>query len=154
MTISSLEAIPRFNLLAERLATAGQPSEEQLAAVAAAGFRLVINLGPHDDPSYALADEAASVRTLGLDYVHIPVQFSSPNLGQLAQFSVAMAAAEGEKVFVHCRHNKRVPVFIALDRILRCGWNREAALGEMHKAWSPDANWKAFIDQALARHAG
>lgn len=154
MTTSTLEAIPRFMLLTERLATAGQPSEQQLGDVADAGFRLVINLGLHGDPSYALADEAATVHALGMDYVHIPVQFSSPSLSELAEFSTKMAAAEGKKVFVHCRHNKRVPVFVALDRILRVGWSREAALEEMNKGWSPDATWQTFIDQALARHAG
>ena len=141
-------------LLSERLATARQPSERQLASVAAAGFHVVVNLGLHDDPSYALPDEAATVRALGMDYVHIPVQFSSPGLKELAQFSAAMAAAVGKKVLVHCRHNKRVPVFVGLDRVLREGWSREVALTEMRKAWVPDETWQRFIDQALAQHAG
>jgi uncharacterized protein (TIGR01244 family) len=153
-TSSSLEGIPRFMRLSESLATGGQPSEQQLAGVAAAGFRVVINLGLHDDPSYALPDEAGSVAALGMGYVHIPVQFSSPGLTELARFSAEMAAADGEKVFVHCRHNKRVPVFVALHRILRQGWSREAAFMAMHEAWAPDANWQAFIDRALAQHAG
>lgn len=147
-----LETIPRFIRLTERLATAGQPSEQQFADVAAAGFQLVINLGLHGDPSYSLPDEAATVRELGMDYVHIPVHFSSPSLTELARFSAEMAAAAGRKVLVHCRHNKRVPVFIALDRVLRCGWSRQAAFEAMHRAWVPDATWQAFMDRALAQH--
>ena len=154
MNHSMLETIPGFMLLTERLATAGQPSGQELADVAAAGFQLVINLGLHGDPSYSLPDEAATVRELGMDYVHIPVQFSSPALADLTRFSSAMAAAEGDKVLVHCRHNKRVPVFVALDRVIRCGWEREAAFEAMHRAWSPDATWLAFIGQALAQNAG
>ena len=153
MTTDQLTAIPSFNALGDALASAGQPSEQQLAEVAAAGFSVVINLGLND-PSYALRDEAETVRGVGMEYVHIPVQFSSPGLDDLARFSAAMAAADGKKVFVHCRHNKRVPVFIALDRVLRQGWAREPAFAEMHSAWAPDETWRAFIATALSQNAG
>ena len=148
-----LAAIASFVPLTDRLATAGQPSEEQLAAVAAAGFAVVINLALHDDPSYSLRDEAGLAASLGLEYVHIPVQFSTPTVEALAAFSQAMQRAGEGKVFVHCRHNKRVPVFVALDRILRQGWPRDAALEAMRKVWTPDANWEAFIARALASRA-
>lgn len=39
-----------------------------MAAIAAAGYDVVINLALHDDPRYSLKDEAASVRALGLEY--------------------------------------------------------------------------------------
>ena len=146
-----IASIPSFVPLGERLATAGQPSEEQLAAVAAAGFGMVINLGLHDDPSYALRDEAGCVTSLGLEYVHIPVQFSNPTQEALARFSEAMGRAGERKVLVHCRHNKRVPVFVALDRIRRQGWDSTQALDVMKATWTPDATWQRFIDQALDR---
>ena len=114
MNSNAIESIASFVPLGESLATAGQPSEAQLGSVAAAGFKVVINLALHDDPSYSLKDEAASVAALGLKYVHIPVKFSSPQLSDLAAFFLAMEHAGKSKVFVHCRHNKRVPVFVAL----------------------------------------
>jgi len=150
----SLQSIPSFVALHERLATAGQPSEVQLGSVAAAGFRVVMNLGLHDDPSYSLSDEHATVRSLGMRYVHIPVQFGSPGMEDLNRFMAAMAEAGDERVFVHCRHNKRVPVFVALDRILRQGWRRVEALAEMERLWKPDANWQQFIETCLAAHEG
>ena len=39
---ATLESIVRYVPVSEALATAGQPSEEQLAAVAAAGFEVVV----------------------------------------------------------------------------------------------------------------
>jgi hypothetical protein len=65
-----------------------------------------------------------------------------------------MAAAEGKKVFVHCRHNKRVPVFVALDRVLRQSWEHEPAFQAMRETWVPDEAWQAFIDRALLPRAG
>jgi uncharacterized protein (TIGR01244 family) len=122
MTTVTLESIIRYVPIDESLATAGQPSEEQLAAIASAGFDVVVNLALHDDPRYSLKDEAATVAALGMEYIHIPVQFSAPSPASFAAFSGAIEHASGRKVFVHCAHNKRVPVFIALHRIVKKGW--------------------------------
>jgi hypothetical protein len=37
----------------------------------------VINLALHNDARYSLRDEAATVRELGMRYIHIPVQFKA-----------------------------------------------------------------------------
>jgi uncharacterized protein (TIGR01244 family) len=154
MNSNTVESIAAYVPLSELLATAGQPSEAQLGSVAAAGFKVVINLALHDDPTYSLKDEAATVEALGLQYVHIPVQFSSPQLSDLAAFLSAMEQAGKSKVLVHCRHNKRVPVFVALHRILKLGWNRSAALSAMREVWQPDETWEKFIAQALVQREG
>ena len=150
---SALESIVRYVPVSESLATAGQPSEEQLAAVAEAGFEVVVNLALHNDPRYALKDEAGTVASLGMQYVHIPVQFSAPCASDLAAFFDAIERAGPHKVFVHCAHNKRVPVFIALHRIIKQGWSEAEAFAAMHEVWQPDATWEKFIAQAL-RHVG
>ena len=56
----------------EKLATSGQPSIDELGAVAADGVEVVINLALHDDPRYSLPDEAGAIAALGMTYVHIP----------------------------------------------------------------------------------
>jgi protein tyrosine phosphatase (PTP) superfamily phosphohydrolase (DUF442 family) len=90
MNFPALESIVRYVPVSESLATAGQPSEEQLAAVAAAGFEVVVNLALHSDLRYSLKDEAAAVASLGMEYIHIPVQFSSPTTADLTAFFGAM----------------------------------------------------------------
>jgi uncharacterized protein (TIGR01244 family) len=145
-----MEGIYKLLQIDDRLATSGQPSEAQLAQVAAAGFDVVINLALHDDPRYSLPDEAGTVRSLGMDYVHIPVQFKAPTLGDLAQFCAAMDAAHGRKTYVHCAANLRVTCFLGLYRVLRLGWDKDAAFEPMRRMWQPDEVWSAFIDQALA----
>jgi protein tyrosine phosphatase (PTP) superfamily phosphohydrolase (DUF442 family) len=153
MPADALESIVRFVALGDTLATAGQPSETQLAAVAGAGFQVVINLALHDDPRYSLRDEASAVASLGMEYVHIPVAFSAPRCGDLSAFFAAMQRAQGRKVFVHCAANKRVCVFVALYRIAREGWPQDKALAAMREVWEPDATWLAFIDRTLQEEA-
>lgn len=154
MNSTALESIVRYVPVSESLATAGQPSEEQLATLAAAGFEVVVNLALHNDPRYSLKDEAETVASLGMEYIHIPVQFSSPAVSELTAFFEAMERSGGRKVFVHCAHNKRVPVFVALYRIVKQRWSEAEALAAMREVWQPDTTWENFIAQALGHHAG
>src|SRR3954467_15707618 len=75
---TSITETRNFRRIDDSLLTAGQPNEEQLGDVADQGCKVVINLALHDDPRYSLRDEAGTVRALGMDYIHIPVQFGAP----------------------------------------------------------------------------
>jgi protein tyrosine phosphatase (PTP) superfamily phosphohydrolase (DUF442 family) len=70
--------IKNFVYISDRLATAGQPTEDQLREIAKAGYEVVINLGL-TGTDYALPDESGLVELLGLKYVHIPVKWESPS---------------------------------------------------------------------------
>jgi uncharacterized protein (TIGR01244 family) len=144
-----LATIYRHRAVDERLATSGQPTVAQLAAIAEAGFNTVINLALHDDPRYSLPDEPGTVQALGMAYVHIPVQFGAPTRADLQAFCDAMDAHRGERLWVHCAANLRVSAFLGLYRVLRQGAERESAFDLMRGLWQPDAVWSAFIADAL-----
>jgi len=144
-------AIYNYREAGAALATAGQPTEEQLCAVARDGFEVVINLAMHDDPRYSLEDENASVSSLGMQYVHIPVDFKAPSEFDLHRFFAAMDAHRKRKVLVHCAANMRVTAFLGLYRVLRQGWPTEKAFALMHSVWQPDPVWTAFIADRLER---
>lgn len=149
MSDAALNSIHHCRIADTRIATSGQPSEAQLADIAAAGYQVIINLALHDDPRYSLPDEAGSVAALGLSYVHIPVQFRAPTRGDLLKFFEAMDAHIERKVWVHCAANYRVTAFLGLYRALRQDWPREQAFALMHEVWQPDDTWQAFIDEQL-----
>jgi uncharacterized protein (TIGR01244 family) len=148
--LASIYTIYNYRAVDDTLATSGQPTVAQLAAIAQAGFQAVINLALHDDPRYSLPDEPGTVRALGMRYVHIPVQFKAPTRADLQAFCDAMDARRGERIWVHCAANMRVTAFLGLYRVLRQGADREAAFGLMRELWQPDAVWATFIEQALA----
>jgi protein tyrosine phosphatase (PTP) superfamily phosphohydrolase (DUF442 family) len=154
MARASTTGIHNYRAVDPLLVACGQPTEEQLRAVAADGFSVVINLALHDDPRYSLPDEAGLARSLGLTYVHIPVQFSAPTEGDLCRFFDALDAHRHEKLLVHCAANKRVTVFLGLYRVLKLDWDRKHAFALMHEIWEPDETWLAFIDAMLAKRAG
>jgi len=148
---SPLSATYNFRLIDDSLSTSGQPTQEQLAAIATAGFRAVINLALHDDPRYSLPDERGTVEGLGMVYVHIPVQFAAPTEGDLLKFFDAMDANSGEKLWVHCAANMRVTAFLGLYRVIRQGWDRESAFAPMRSVFEPNEVWSAFIESMIGK---
>ena len=145
----TLDSIYNHRAVDDTLGTSGQPTVAQLGAIAEAGFHTVINLALHDDPRYSLPDEPGTVASLGMAYVHIPVQFATPTRADLLAFFDAMQAHTGKRVWVHCAANMRVSAFLGLDRVLRQGASPEAAFDLMHDLWEPNAVWSAFIADAL-----
>jgi uncharacterized protein (TIGR01244 family) len=144
-----LSEVRNFRQVDESLLTAGQPNEAQLADAARQGVKVVINLALHNDPRYSLADEAGCVHGLGMDYVHIPVQFNAPTKENLRAFIGAMDAHKGEKILVHCAANYRVTAFVGLYRVLREGRAADSAFEPMRSVWEPDAVWRQFIANML-----
>lgn len=147
----SLSEIYNYRAVDVALCTSGQPTVAQLGSIAEAGFTTVINLALHDDPRYSLPDEPATAHSLGLAYVHIPVQFAAPTQADLLAFFAAMEAHQGERVWVHCAANMRVSAFLGLYRVIRQGWEEERAFELMQSLWKPDEVWTSFISAMLAR---
>ena len=144
--------IINFRKIDENLLTSGQPSEEELAALARDGIEVIINLALHDDPRYSLDDEPGTVRSLGMQYIHIPVKFDAPTEADLLAFFKAFDAHKEQRVLVHCAANKRVTAFLGLYRVMREGWDEACAFAPMKTVWEPNENWAPFIKAMLEKH--
>ncbi|MHB1530007.1 MAG: protein tyrosine phosphatase family protein [Acidiferrobacteraceae bacterium] len=144
-----LASLLNVHWLGEELLTSGQPDADELCAVAAAGYEVVINLGL-PDAEYALAGEQVLSESLGLVYIGIPVPWQAPTHAHLLRFVEVMRETEGRRRFVHCAANKRAPVFVALYRILALGWPEPRALADLAQSWDPDECWSRFVTAELA----
>lgn len=146
--LTPLQVIPAFLPLGERIGTAGQPSPEHFTLIRQEGYKSVINLALATSPG-AIADEGQLVADLGMDYVHIPVEFGAPQAEDLQKFFAAMDTLADKKVFVHCIVNKRVSAFLFLYRVLKLGHPVAEAEMALHRMWIPDPVWQDFIDREL-----
>jgi len=153
MDEARVDDIYNYRRIDEKLSTSGQPSVEELAAVAREGFEVVINLALHDDPRYSLPDETGTVRALGMTYVHIPVPFNAPTEQNLFACFAALEEHRDRKVLLHCAANKRVSSFLGLYRVIRQDWEVEPAFATMRDIWEPNGDWAPFIAGMLAKHA-
>jgi protein tyrosine phosphatase (PTP) superfamily phosphohydrolase (DUF442 family) len=135
----------------EKLSSSGMPSVEQFKEIADARVNVVINLALKTSKG-AVADEDQWVESLGMKYIHIPVEWEKPTQQNLEHFFKAMQRHSDEKIHVHCQANYRASAFIMLYRVLRLGWKKEDAIPIMERMWNPEdfPVWQKFIDDQLA----
>jgi len=140
-----LSEIRAYLPISEAIATAGQPTTEQLRLIQQAGYATVINLALPTSTN-ALTNEKEQVEQLGMTYVHIPVEWEMPQLSDLEQFFEAVTAHKKAPVFIHCAANMRVSAFMYLYHRLQCQMPHEKAVIYLNQIWSPNPIWQAFID--------
>jgi protein tyrosine phosphatase (PTP) superfamily phosphohydrolase (DUF442 family) len=143
-----MNSIYNFVSVSDGLSCSGQPRETQLSVIAADGYRVVINLGLADS-KYALNDEEASVKQLGMTYHHIPVLFDNPQLTDLSAFISLMDLYKSEKTLVHCAANYRASAFTGLYLLYLNEFDEDDALSFIEEVWQPDAVWQQFIEESI-----
>lgn len=129
-----IEDICHFRKVNDLVFTGGQPTEEQLAAVASAGCNVVINLAPYTQ-GRSLPNEEASVAALGLTYYNIPVDMGNPTREELLEFDRLILGNHGRRIFVHCMANYRVTAFLSLHAMKYWGWSRPEAESFIASTW-------------------
>ena len=94
------------------LRTGGQPSREQLDALAAQGVRTVIDLrADGEDRGY---DEAAELKQRHLRYLRLPIAGAQDLTPANAAALKRLLADSGDGVLLHCASGNRVGALLAL----------------------------------------
>ena len=143
-----LNQIFNYQKIDDQLSTSGQPSEGEFELIKGAGFQTVINLAPHDAEN-SLRDETGLLRSLSLDYVHIPVDFLKPNETDFSTFCNVLDNLREKKVWVHCAANMRVSAFLFRYRTEKMGVDRSLARHDLNRIWEPFDFWKPFMSGDL-----
>jgi protein tyrosine phosphatase (PTP) superfamily phosphohydrolase (DUF442 family) len=143
-----LKEIEAFREISSRLGTAGQPTESQFSLIKTAGYEVAINLAVPTSTG-AIPAEPEIWKSLGLEYIAIPVDWEQPTIEKLQQFFAIMKQHSDRQIFVHCALNMRVSVFVYLYRVLCLGVEPEVAVEDLQQIWTPNETWSAFIEMAL-----
>jgi len=140
-----LEAIRNFVQLTPDVGTAGQPTADQFDAIAAAGYRAVINIAMPDHAD-SIDNEGSLVTARGMHYYHIPVPFDAPRAYHVRQFCRLMQTLEDQKVFVHCIMNYRVSAFMLHYLQQVKGYSFEQARSPIIDQWLIEPQWQEIVE--------
>ncbi len=140
----SIEKIMNVMQVTDRIASSGQPEANQFSSIAAANYRVVINLAMPDSDN-AIPNEGNIVADYKMTYIHIPVPFESPNTEHLSLFIKIMSLFYNEKIWVHCAVNYRVSAFLYQYFRLSQGYSDAQAKKAMHPSWHPNKTWQQFM---------
>lgn len=141
---ADLSGIDNYREYSQLLSSSGQPSGAQLTLAADQGFDRVIYLAFTNNET-AIDHEDSIVKSLGMEYIHIPVDFQQPTIDDFRTFVSVIQEKEGAKTLVHCQVNFRASTFSFLYRVIFLEVPMLDAKEDMDGVWSPNETWFRFI---------
>lgn len=147
----SLEEITNFRQYSEKFASSGQPTKEQFTAIAEQGFERVVYIAFTNNAN-ALPDADQVVKGLGMEYMHVPVDFDNPLPADFYAFADSMQRDTAKKTLLHCQVNARATAFSFLYRVIFEDVPVAEAKADMNTVWQPNEVWRDFIFTVLAQN--
>ncbi len=151
ISAGDLTDISNFRQYSATFASSGQPSVKDLQTVKDAGFERVIYLAFSSDGT-AIEAEDRLVKQHGMRYVHIPVDFSKPELAEFQTFLQLMQAEPKTKTLLHCQINLRASTFSMLYRVIGLGVPLAEAKTAFDSVWQPNETWYRYILAVLGHY--
>jgi protein tyrosine phosphatase (PTP) superfamily phosphohydrolase (DUF442 family) len=147
-----LDELSNYRQYNEQFASSGQPTAKQLKLVAYRGFKRVIYLAFTDNET-AIEDEDRVVMDLGMEYIHIPVDFMNPTLNDFQHLAAVMQSSPEKKTLLHCQINLRASAFSFLYRIIFLDTSVKQATEDLQGVWALNEEWFGFIKTVSDYHA-
>lgn len=149
--MDEISNIANYRQYSSLFSSSGQPDAKQFEALSKAGFRRIIYLAFTDNKT-AIESEDRVVKSLGMDYVHIPVDFDRPTLDDFEDYASVMNRNKNVRTLLHCQINLRASAFSFLYRVIYAGVPMADAKSDLDAIWQPDKVWYQFIVDVLKQH--
>lgn len=120
------DLVPNARQPLDGVVSGGQPTAEQLAQAAAAGFKTVINLRMPGERG--TDDEAAQVAGFGMEYVALPIPGADGITEKNARELVRLLEVSERPVLLHCGSGNRIGALLALSSYYVDGRSPEEAI--------------------------
>ena len=146
-----IEEIDRFYRVNGQVATGAQPTVSQIGALAAEGYRTIVNL--REPAEFDAAAEESAAKDLGLRYIAIPVKTADPKTEQLEAFLRATDDPAIYPAFLHCGSGNRVGAFWMIHRVLADHWTVDEAEKEAIRIGMKSPNLKEFALDYIRTHS-
>lgn len=146
-----ISKIDNYRQYSSYFSSSGQPDEKQFEALAKDGFHRIIYVAFTDNKT-AIESEDRVVKSLGMDYVHIPVDFDRPTLADFEDFASVLNRNRNVRTLLHCQINLRASAFSFLYRVIYGGVSMADAKSDLDAIWQPDKVWYQFIVDVLKQH--
>lgn len=141
----SLSQIPAFSIIHEHLFSSAQPSAEQLKLIKEFSCSTVINLALTNASNH-LENEDRICLDLGLNYIHIPIDWEMPSAEQcLLVLDLIDHLVQNEIIWIHCAKNKRVSCLMYVYRQFYMNMDMPTSQDLLHEIWEPNETWTGLI---------
>ncbi len=147
-TVNGISNYVKYN---ENFASSGQPTVSEFKLVKESGVEQVIYLAFNNNHT-AIKDEDRVVIELGMDYIHIPIDFRNPTLRNFQTFLAVMERSP-VNTLLHCQVNYRASTFSFLYRVIYLKEPVHVAKEALDSVWEPSPIWFEYIKDVLAHYS-
>lgn len=146
---AQLSDLKNYQVNTGTMISSGLPSQAHFKIFKEMGITKVVDLIPGER-----AEESSYVKTLGLAYYNIQVDWENPTVENFSDYvSVMKQDPDTDGItLTHCRLNWRGAVFTYLYRVTQLGESEEIAKRDLLDTWEPNETWKNFIDEVKAQY--
>lgn len=123
----SLGSVQKLHVLNNQFYLGSQPTEDDLRKSKEKGIKTIVNLRPKSELTF---DEEQLVKSLGMNYVHIPMTADSIKNADIDKFIESLSTKTNEPVFVHCASGNRVGYMWSIYRLRHDGLSKNDAIAE------------------------
>lgn len=145
---AGLEELNNYLEYSPRLSSSGQPTAAELETLRDAGFERIVYIA-FTDHDNALPNEDRLAKSLGLQYLHVPVDWEAPAAGDFYLVAGALQEAPDKRTLLHCQVNYRASAFALLYRVIYEDVPVAQARADMERIWQPNETWQRYIDTLL-----
>jgi len=146
-----VEDIDGFHRIDAKVAVGATPAPAQVAGLAEAGFRSLLNL--REESEIDSAPVALAAKDAGLTYLRAPISSKQPTDAAATEFLRITDEASIYPVFIYCASGNRAAALWMVRRVLRDGWTLEAAQAEAERAGLTSPAMREFALGYIERHA-
>lgn len=152
VTTEELSGVRNFKRLETTVACAGSTSAEAMPAIKKMGFASVVNLRLADEAGADVEGGTAAAKAAGLNYVHIPFSFQTPEASAADRFLAEIAKPANQPAFIHCGGGGRAATMWFIKRMVVDKWDVERASAEATALGMNNATLKQWaVDYAKGK---
>ena len=130
VTKKDIAGISTFAQVESTIACGGSTKPEAIREIKNMGFKSVINLRLASEEGAQVEEEGAVVKSVGMNYVHLPFNMQTPDPKLIDNFIAAVTAPANQPAYVHCAAGGRAAALWMVKRVLADGWDEARALTE------------------------
>jgi len=126
----TLEGVRNFTVVDATVGCAGATDLAAVPAIAARGYKTIINLRLSTESGAAIEETRAAALEAGLTFIHLPFDGAAPDRLVVDAFIKAVTDKANQPVFVNCGSANRVGALWLAKRMIVDKWDQAKALEE------------------------
>ena len=148
----TIEGVRNFTVVDATVGCAGATEVTAIPAIAAKGYKSIVNLRLETEPGAAIPESRAAAEKAGIKFISLPLNASAPDMAVADAFIKAVTDKANQPVFIHCASANRAGALWMAKRLLVDKWDPAKALEEARLIGLTNPGLEKFaLDYVAAR---